>query len=314
MATTARSERTQPLPGTRPKSALDDPGASAAIARLLTAESYREADQDLAFLQEDQSRGLRLQLEYLKVEMLLERHEINHTIVVFGSTRIVEPHAARRELETLRARSAAAPGDLEMARRLDVQRRLLANSRFYDIAREFGRVVGRAGARAAPADRAVIMTGGGPGIMEAANRGASDVGAASVGLNITLPTEQFPNPYVTPELCFRLRYFALRKLHFVLRARALVVFPGGFGTMDELFEVLELSQTRKTSPVPVVLVGESYWRRVFDPDFLVAEGMIDDEDRELFWFADGADAIWRSILLWHEARGTPFVACPEPAS
>jgi uncharacterized protein (TIGR00730 family) len=155
------------------------------------------------------------------------------------------------------------------------------------------------------------MTGGGPGIMEAANRGAHDVGAPSVGLNITLPQEQFPNPYVTPELCFRFRYFALRKLHFALRARALVVFPGGFGTMDELFEILELSQTRKTSPVPVILVGESYWRRVIDPEFLVGEGMIDEEDRDLFWFAETADAIWQGILLWHETRGTPFIACPD---
>jgi hypothetical protein len=152
------------------------------------------------------------------------------------------------------------------------------------------------------------MTGGGPGIMEAANRGAHDVGAPSAGFNVSLPHEQFPNPYITPELCLRFRYFALRKLHFALRARALVVFPGGFGTMDELFEILELSQTRKMPPVPVVLVGEEYWRRAFDPDFLLSEGVIDPEDRDLFWFAESADDIWSGILRWHAMQGTPFLS------
>jgi uncharacterized protein (TIGR00730 family) len=253
-----------------------DESAAAAIARILASESYREADMDLGFLQEEQTRGLRLQLEYLKTEMLLRRHCVDHSIVVFGSTRSA------------------------------------AGSRYYEVAREFGRLVGKAGAAKDGVGRTVIMTGGGPGIMEAANRGAHEVGALSVGLNISLPQEQTPNPYVTPELCFRFRYFALRKLHFVLRARALVVFPGGFGTLDELFEILALAQTRKMAPVPVILVGESYWRKVFDADFLVSEGMIDPADRELFWFEESAEAIWRSILIWHETRGTPVVACLEP--
>jgi len=153
----------------------------------------------------------------------------------------------------------------------------------------------------------MVMTGGGPGIMEAANRGACDVGAKSVGLNIDLPHEQYPNPYVSPDLCFRFRYFAMRKLHFLLRARALVAFPGGYGTIDEVFEVLTLSQTRKLSPVPVILVGEEYWRRVFDPDFLMAEGTIDPEDRDLFWYAETAEEIWRDILLWYELKGEPLL-------
>ena len=149
----------------------------------------------------------------------------------------------------------------------------------------------------------MIMTGGGPGIMEAANRGACDVGAQSIGLNIDLPHEQYPNPYISPDLCFSFRYFAMRKLHFLLRARALVAFPGGYGTIDELFEVLTLSQTRKVSPVPVILVGEAYWRRVFDADFLVAQGTIEPEDRDLFWYAETAADIWRDILLWYELKG-----------
>jgi uncharacterized protein (TIGR00730 family) len=152
------------------------------------------------------------------------------------------------------------------------------------------------------------MTGGGPGMMEAANRGAFDVGAKSVGLNISLPHEQYPNPYVTPELCFSFHYFALRKLHFLLRAKALVAFPGGYGTLDELFEVLTLIQTRKIKPIPVVLVGEAYWRRAVDFDFLVHEGVIDVEDRELFWFAETAQEIWNGILRWHDASGEPLHA------
>jgi hypothetical protein len=153
----------------------------------------------------------------------------------------------------------------------------------------------------------MLMTGGGPGAMEAANRGAFDVGAKSIGLNITLPREQFPNPYITPDLCFRFHYFAIRKLHFLLRARALVAFPGGYGTLDELFETLTLVQTRTIRPVPVVLVGESYWRRVFDIDFLVDEGVIELEDKELFAYAETADQTWRYILEWQEANGTPLL-------
>jgi uncharacterized protein (TIGR00730 family) len=154
--------------------------------------------------------------------------------------------------------------------------------------------------------RLVIMTGGGPGIMEAANRGAYDVGAKSVGLNINLPHEQYPNPYITPDLCFRFHYFALRKMHFLQRAKALVAFPGGFGTIDELFEVLTLVQTRKIKPVPIVLVGEEYWRRAVNVEFLADEGSIDAEDRELFWFAETADEIWGSILEWYDACGAPL--------
>jgi uncharacterized protein (TIGR00730 family) len=156
------------------------------------------------------------------------------------------------------------------------------------------------------------MTGGGPGIMEAANRGAFDAGAQTVGLNIELPHEQFPNPYITPELCFRFHYFAMRKLHFLQRARALVAFPGGFGTMDELFEALTLLQTRKMGMLPVVLVGEQYWRQVIDIPFLLAEGVIDPEDAELFWFAEDAASIWGGITDWYRRSGVDiFGGCGE---
>jgi uncharacterized protein (TIGR00730 family) len=298
-------ERRRSLPGEHPKSLHDDPGAAEALARILASDSYREASEDLGFLNEELTRGLRLQLEYLKAETLLRQHDIRHTIVVFGGARVAEPQAARRRLDDCAAAAAAAPGDADIRQQLAAAQRLAETSRYYEIARQFGQLVGRAGADRG-AGCTCIMTGGGPGIMEAANRGAHDVGALSVGLNITLPREQFPNPYVTPELALRFRYFALRKFHFALRAKALVVFPGGFGTMDELFEILELSQTRKMPPVPVVLVGEAFWRRAFDPDFLVEQGMIDPEDRALFAFAETADAIWRDILAWHERRGQPL--------
>jgi uncharacterized protein (TIGR00730 family) len=200
---------------------------------------------------------------------------------------------------------ATAPNDAELARQLAVAERLLAKSRYYDVARSLGQLVGAASA--SMEGRVVLMTGGGPGIMEAANRGAHDLGAASIGLNISLPTEQFPNPYMSADLCFRFHYFAMRKLHFLLRARALVAFPGGYGTFDEVFETLTLVQSRTIAPVPVVLVGEDYWRRAFDIEFLVAEGVIEHEDRDLFWYAETAEEVWQSILAWHERYGTPLV-------
>ncbi len=299
-------ERRQPLPWQKPKEIEDDARAPEALQKILGCSSYCEADEDIGFLQSDTTRGVRLQLDYLKTESLLEAHNVAHTIVVFGSTRILEPQAARRDVERCTKALAANTNDPDSQRRLAVAQRVVEKSRYYGMARDFGRIVGAAGPHAI-GGQVMIMTGGGPGIMEAANRGAHDVGAKSIGLNITLPKEQFPNPYVTPELCFRFHYFAMRKLHFLMRARALVAFPGGYGTLDELFEVLALAQTRKLKPVPVILVGEAYWRRVFDPEFLVDEGVIDPEDRDLFWFSETAENIWRDILDWYEAAGQPLV-------
>jgi uncharacterized protein (TIGR00730 family) len=302
--------RRKPLPSQLPKPAREDATAPAALKAILESPSYREADQDCDFLARNDTRDLRLALDYEKAELLLKERGIAHTIVVFGSTRICEPATARRRMGEL---SRLARKDKEAQQRLEIAKRILAKSRYYEIAREFGRIVSEAGAKRRR-NRLLIVTGGGPGIMEAANRGACDAGAQSVGLNITLPHEQYPNPYVTPELCFRFHYFAIRKLHFLLRARALVAFPGGYGTLDELFEVLTLGQTRKQSPVPVILVGESYWRKVFDPDFLVAEGTIDPEDRELFWYAETAQDIWQGILDWYEAAGKPLLGTEKESS
>src|SRR5580698_5209059 len=294
-------KRRQPLPSHRPKSPDEDPDAASRIRAILASPSYVPAEQDVAFLARDEARGVRLQLEYLKAETLLHEHDIRDTVVVYGSTRIVEPAAARRSVEALRQALETDPRNAVLIRKLAVAERIVAKSRYYEIAREFGRLVGSNscdidGSRS----KLVIVTGGGPGIMEAANRGSFEVGAKSVGLNIDLPHEQYPNPYITPELCFRFHYFALRKMHFLLRAKALVAFPGGFGTIDELFEVLTLVQTRKIKPVPVVLVGEDFWSRAIDFAYLADEGVIDPEDRGLFWYAESAADIWRGILQWHE--------------
>jgi uncharacterized protein (TIGR00730 family) len=301
------AKRHEPLPWQCPKPLEEDPQAPARVAAILANPSYRRADLDLDFLAGDSMRGVRLQIDFSKAETLLQEHRIHHTIVVFGSTRICEPAAARRKVDVLQAALVADAGNKELARRLAIAERVLAKSRYYGVAREFGRLVSTTN-QAANGEHCVIVTGGGPGIMEAANRGAFDVGAKSVGLNISLPHEQYPNPYITPELCFSFRYFAMRKLHFLLRAKALVAFPGGYGTFDELFEVLTLVQTRKIKPIPIVLVGESYWRAAVNLDFLIDEGVIEQEDRDLFWFAETAQEIWNGILHWHETGGEPLHA------
>ena len=295
------------LPWESAKPAEDDAGAPARVAAIVRSRSYIPGGDDAEFLHREDQRGERLHMDYLKPELLLQAAGIRHAIVVFGSTRIEEPAAAQRRLAAARTAAAAAPGDVELQRRAAAAERLAGYSRYYEIARELGRLVSCCNPDPQHA-RTVIMTGGGPGIMEAANRGAFDVGAQTVGLNIDLPHEQFPNPYLTPQLSFRFHYFAMRKLHFLQRARALVAFPGGFGTLDELFEALTLLQARKMAAVPVVLVGAGYWRRLVDIPFLIAEGIIDPEDAGLFWFAEDAAAIWDSIRAWYREAGVdPFV-------
>ena len=276
---------------------------------ILQSQSYIEADHDVTFLDRAEARGVRLQLDYAKAELLLEEQGVHSTIVVLGSTRVLEPEQARRRVDALRKAFRKDTRNGELARRVAIAERVAAKSHYYDIALEFARLAS-AGSEELTDYRPVFLTGGGPGLMEAANRGADDAHAKSIGLNITLPHEQYPNPYITPELCFRFHYFAVRKMHLLLRATALVAFPGGYGTLDELFETLALVQARKLAPLPIVLVGESYWRKALNFEFLLDEGVIDPEDLGLFWFAETAQEIWESIVRWRldhfAVRGVPM--------
>ena len=274
------------------------------VQRLMASPSYRQADQDEAFLLRPEMCAVRLQLDFWKTEEILQRHGIEHTVVVYGSTRLIDPPAARRQLDTAERMLADAPADPDLARAAGVAKRQLDLSRYYSIAREFGRLIGSWRATEALPKLAVV-TGGGPGIMEAANRGAFEAGAPSIGLNISLPREQRPNPYISPDLCFKLHYFAIRKMHLLERAKAAVFFPGGYGTCDELFEVLTLLQTGKIAGLPLVLVGEAYWRRAIDFDFLVDEGMIAPGDAKLLTFAESAGEIWHTICAWYGASSLP---------
>jgi len=263
----------------------------AGSGNALTADAYRLAFADPEFLLRRETRGIRFQLEMLKPDLAQQERGIDNTVVVFGSARVRDPSVAKELLAV-----AEASGDSQTIERAHA---LLRNSAYYEHARQFGRAVARHSARCAPQDQLYICTGGGPGIMEAANRGAHDEGALNVGLNIALPHEQSANPYVTPELSFKFHYFALRKMHFMMRAKALVVFPGGFGTLDELFEVITLVQCRKAKPLPVVLFGSEYWKRLLNLDVLVEEGMIAPEDLNLFSYADDPESAWAIIQRFY---------------
>ena len=265
---------------------------------LLQSPSYRRADEDLEFLSRDELRHVRLLLELLKPELAQVQEGIDSTIVVFGSARLAEPAEARERLAQAEAELAQKPADPNRQRVVAIARRHLALSPFYDQAREFGRIVSST-CQVDGHCEYVIVTGGGPGIMEAANRGAADVGAKSMGFNITLPHEQKPNAYITPDLCFQFRYFAVRKMHFLMRAKALVAFPGGFGTMDELFETLTLLQTGKVTGVTVVLMGRAFWERLINWPMLVEEGLIGPGDANLFRYAETAQEAWDIISANH---------------
>lgn len=255
------------------------------------SSSYIPADKDTEFLQRDELRPIRIGLELLKPELIQREEGIQSTIVVFGSARISEPAAIQQTLRTAEEEAARTPNDPLRRRQVAIVRRQLELAKYYDVAREFSRVVSSTCQIDGRCDY-VIVTGGGPGIMEAANRGAADVDAKSIGLNITLPHEQRPNPYITPRLSFQFRYFAIRKMHFLIRAKALVAFPGGFGTLDELFETLTLLQTGKTDRVIVVLVGRDFWERLINWQLLVECGLIAQQDLQLFHYAETAEEIW----------------------
>jgi len=248
------------------------------------APTYRLAWNDEDFLTRRELRAVRLQLELLKPEMILAERGIRSTVILFGGARIPEP------------------GGEAWAAKNEVQKKNLeANSRYYDEARKFARHCSEYSARSYYREY-VVVTGGGPGVMEAGNRGAAECGAPSIGLNIVLPHEQAPNLYVTPELCFNFHYFAIRKMHFMMRAKAVAVFPGGFGTMDELFETLTLIQTGRMERVPVILFGRSFWESAINIPFLAEQGTISPSDIDLLTFVDDADEAWQAIASFYEIQ------------
>jgi uncharacterized protein (TIGR00730 family) len=293
------------LPWEHPKLPDEDPSSLELIQKVMESPTYKIAQNDIDFLNSYEARGVRLELDYLKAELKMKEYGIEHTIVVFGSARIVERDTALKQLKKIEEQVKHNPNDRVLLRELYIAERMVGKSIYYDDAREFGRLVGKSGTTVEDC-RVTVMTGGGPGIMEAANRGAYDVGAKSIGLNIHLPHEQFPNPYITPDLCFLFHYFAIRKLHFLNRAKALVIYPGGFGTFDELFETLTLIQTHKTDDIPVVLIGKSYWQKAIDFTFLKDEGVIAPEDLEIFYFADNAQEAWDYIIQWYKENQKPL--------
>ena len=257
----------------------------------LQADSNRMAFADPEFLFRREARGIRFQLEMLKPDLGQSEQGIESTVVVYGSARFIAPDEAAALLE-----QAQADGDAVAIQRARVAVR---NAGYYDLARQFAKLVADYSETQRPADRLYICTGGGPGIMEAANRGAHDAGALNVGLNIALPHEQGGTRFISPSLSFKFHYFALRKMHFMMRAKALVAFPGGFGTMDELFEVLTLVQTKKAKPVPIILFGTSFWKSLVNFDALVEQGTISAQDLDLFHYTDNPQEAWELIRAFY---------------
>jgi uncharacterized protein (TIGR00730 family) len=263
--------------------------------------AYRLAFSDQDFLLKEELRGVRFHLELQKPEMILKEHGVQSTIVVFGSARFLAPEDAAEALKI--AQEAGDPAAIRAAKRDE------RNSHYYEEARRIGELVTEHSSHCEEKERLYVMTGGGPGIMEAANRGAMDAKGKSIGLNIVLPHEQFPNPYISPEFCFRFHYFGIRKMHFMLRAKALVVCPGGFGTMDELFEALTLIQTGRSKRVPVILLGHEFWRQAINLEFLRDEGVISPEDVNMISVVDSAEQAWQSIVEFYDLNTGRSNAC-----
>ncbi len=259
--------------------------------------SYIKAYEDVELLKHDDLRPVRMELETLKPEIYFRKKGVTDTIICFGSARIAEPAIAKKNLETAKKELAKKPKDKVLQQKVKTAKGLLSLSKYYDEARKFAKLVVEAAG-----DRFSIVTGGGPGIMEAANRGAYENGGRSIGLNITLPHEQEPNPYITQNLAFLFHYFAIRKIHFVMRAQACVVFPGGFGTFDELFEILTLIQTGKKNHIPVILVGKEFWNQVINVEALAKYGVIAPEDTHLCPIVETAQEAWNIIAKFHKLK------------
>ena len=280
--------------------------------KLTHSHAYRKAYTDPAFLSKNELRPVRLQLELLKTEMALAKHGVNATVVIFGSARVCGEDDSTSRLAELRKMALKYPSDAALRAKYITAKRLTRSAKYYEEARKLTRLVSKHGPL--EGTKLMVVTGGGPGIMEAANRGAYEAGCKSIGLNITLPQEQGPNPYISPEFCFRFHYFAVRKMHFVMRARALVAFPGGFGTMDELFEVLTLVQTGKKRRLPIILFGRKYWNDILNFKNMAKWGYISYEDLDLFKFADTAEEAWKIIVDFYKTHPIDGKTHNDPGS
>ncbi len=270
---------------------------------ILSSNSYHLAHEDLELLNSNEMRGVRMLLEISKPEQILEKEKILSTIIVFGGANISDRFSTMKKLTEVGNQIKEHPEFNHLKRKKDKLKQLLALSHYYDSAREFSRLVSRENQLKGCRSH-VIVTGGGPGIMEAANRGAFDADCKSIGLNISIPTEQHPNPFITPGLCFKFNYFALRKIHFVMRSIAAVFFPGGFGTLDELFELLTLRQTGMKNAIPIILFGREYWSKAINFQLLADFGLIADDHLKLFEYADTPSEAWEIIKFKREH-------CPE---
>ena len=269
-----------------------------ADSTLTQSSSHELAFLDKEFLLRNELRPVRIQLEILKPELIFQDNAILSTLVVFGSSRITDEKSARKNLEQAEKDFDSDPNNPKTSQRLQQAKKDLENSKYYYEAWKLGKIVSSNN----PDKTMVITTGGGPGIMEAANKGAYDANSDSVGLNIVLPHEQYPNKYITPELCFQFHYFATRKMHFLFRTKGLVVFPGGFGTMDEMFEALTLIQTQKIRPFPIILFGKQFWNNIINFQGLVEEGTISEKDLELFHFVETAEDAWEIISTYNNYK------------
>ena len=290
MSSTGNNDRNFPSAADDAKTARLTP----AVTPQLASPSYRLAFDDEEFLLRDEMRPVRLLLELSKPEMILTEHQVRHTVVIFGSARTLSRQEAEGFVQLAESNVQQDPQNALLQSLLAQAKRNWRQAQNYETAQELARMITER-SEVENISPIHVVTGGGPGIMEAANRGAHEAGGQSVGLNIVLPREQEPNPYITPELCFRFHYFAMRKMHFLMRARALVAFPGGFGTLDELFETLTLIQTGKIKPLPLLMFDRAYWQKLINWDLLVEDGMISPEDLTLLTYVDSVEEAWEII-------------------
>ena len=264
------------------------------LEAILKSSTYSLAHEDIDLLNTDEMRGVRMLLEITKPEQVIEKENIISTVIVFGGVHITEEITSKKRLDDAEKLLSTNPKSKSSKKNFERLKNLYSLSHYYSAARELSKIISLDSKTKNPHSH-VIVTGGGPGIMEAANRGAFDAGCKSIGLNISLPNEQHPNSFITPELCFKFNYFAMRKFHFVMRSAAAVFFPGGFGTLDELFELLTLRQTGMKKNIPIILFGRSYWEKVINFQFLSEMGLIGENDLSIFQYADTANEAWNLI-------------------